>query len=260
MPNLLQFNPAQFIGFFVIFARISGVMITAPVLNDATIPVQVKVGFTFLLSLVFLPLLTKSPLGANPNVAQLVVLMVGEVGAGLLLGFAAQLLFAGISLAGEVVGFSMGINMSHVLDPTFEAQVSIISEIKTVVALMLFVALNGHLLFIESIAKSYEVLPAGSVMLGQAGVAQYMGLATRMFYLGLQAGAPLIVALLAANFSLGLVSRAVPQVNIFFVGVPFTIALGLMLLTLSMPFYVSSLTDLFGSMQELLLSSMRALR
>jgi flagellar biosynthetic protein FliR len=110
--------------------------------------------------------------------------------------------------------------------------------LQTIFALMLFVALNGHHIFIEALAQSYGIVPAGSVALTPAGLKHIIGVSAQMFLLGIQLGAPLIVALLAANFSIGLIARAVPQVNIFVVGFPFTIALGIVLILVAMPFFL----------------------
>jgi flagellar biosynthetic protein FliR len=259
MPNLLAFNAAQFLGLFLIFARVSGVMITAPILNDQTIPPTVKIGFTFLLSLVFFPVVARPVLPANINVMEMALLVAGEVAIGVMIGFTAQLLFAGVSLAGEIIGFQMGVSMAHVFDPAFNTQTSVISEIKTVLALMLFVGLNGHHMFIEGLVHSYEVAGAGHVVLGPAALGHLTAVASRMFVVGLQVGAPLIVSLLAANLAMGLVARAVPQINIFVVGFPFTIALGLILMAASFPFFVEAIAALTGSLQELINTGVQAL-
>jgi flagellar biosynthetic protein FliR len=260
MPNLLQFNPGQFIGFAIIFARLSGVMITAPILNDANIPPQIKVAFTFLLSLILFPVVARPEVGSNPDVWRLAVVLLGEVSVGVLIGFSAQLLFAGIGIAGEVIGFQMGLGIANVFDPVTQSQVSLVSQFKTVVALMLFVALDGHHIFLQALAGSYGIVPAGGVALKAAGLTHYMEVAGRMFVVGLQLGAPLIVALLAANVGIGLVARAVPQVNIFVVGYPFTIAAGLALLALGMPFFLEGVNLMQRGIEETILAGLRALR
>jgi len=259
MPNLLSFNAAQFLGLFLIIARVSGVMIAAPLLNDQTIPPAVKVGFTFVLSLVFYPVVAHPVLPVNINVISLTVLIAGELAVGLAIGFIAQLLLAGITLAGEIIGFQMGISVAHVFDPAFNTQTSLIAEIYTLLALMVFISLNGHYLFIEALARSYAIVPPGQFALGKGALTEMTAMSGQMFMVGLQAGAPLIVSLLAANVAMGLVARAVPQINIFVVGFPFTIALGLFLMALSFPYFVESIGALYGSLQNLLETGLRTL-
>ena len=259
MPNLLAFNAAQYLGLFLIISRISGVMITAPLLNDQTIPPTVKIGFTLLLSFVFFPIVTRPVVPTSLSLIQLTLLIGGELAVGLTIGFTAQLMFAGITLAGEVIGFQMGVSMAHVFDPAFNTQTSLIAEINTVLALMIFVSLNGHHLFIEALARSYAIAPAGHIVLGKAALANLTAVSGKMFLVGLQIGAPLIVSLLAANVAMGLVARAVPQINIFVVGFPFTIGLGLILLAASMPFFAEAIGAMHHMIEELITAGMNTL-
>ena len=258
MPDLLQFNPTQFLGFLLVFARISGVMLTAPILSDNNIPPQVKTAITFVLAMVFFPLVAPGGLGPDPDVLRVLVLSLGELGIGLLLGFIGRLLFTGVTLAGEIIGFQMGVGVANVFDPGSQAQVSIIGQVQIIFTLLLFVTLDGHHLFIATLAESYAIVPVGGAALGENTFQFVMGLAGNIFVMGLQLGAPLIVSLLAANFSIGLIARSVPQVNVFVVGFPFTIALGILLLALAFPFFMAAVARIHGSLQELLFSGLQS--
>ena len=254
MPNLLSFEPAQFLGFVVILSRISGLIVAAPVLGDQNVPVQLKAGFAFILSLVFFPVVAAPRIGADPNLILIVLLVARELGVGLLIGFTARLLFTGVSMAGEVIGFQMGIGIANVFDPSSDTQVPLIGQIKLVFALLLFVILDGHHLLIRALVMSYRVVRPGELALNQTLFEHVSSLAGRIFVIGLQVGAPLIVAMMAANFSIGLIARSVPQVNVFVVGFPFTIALGLLLLALGFPFFVEAVTALNSHLEGLLLA------
>jgi flagellar biosynthesis protein FliR len=256
MPNLLAFEPAQFLGFVVILGRVSGLIVSAPVLGDSTIPVQVKAAFAFILSLIFYPLVAAPQVGANPNAIAVVLLTAKEVGVGLLIGFSARLLFSGVSLAGEVIGFQMGIGIANVFDPTSDTQVPLVGQIKLNFALLVFVALDGHLVLIRALVMSYRFIKPGGLELTQPLFTYLMNLAAKVFVVGLQVGAPLIVAMLAANFSIGLIARSVPQVNVFVVGFPFTIALGILLLALGFPFFIEAVHALVDQLEALLLAGL----
>jgi flagellar biosynthetic protein FliR len=256
MPNLLAFDPAQYLGFVVILARISGLFLSAPLLSDDRVPVQVKAGFAFILSLVFFPVLGAPRLPANPNSAIVVLLMLQEVSVGVLIGFAAQLLFTGISFAGEVIGFQMGLGIANVFDPASDTQVPLIGQIQLIFALLLFVVLDGHHLLIQTLVVSYRIVGPGELQLTENLMTHYMGLAAQIFVVGLQIGAPLIVAMMAANLSIGLIARSVPQVNVFVVGFPFTIALGILLLTLGFPFFIEAVRVLLDQLEGLMLSGL----
>jgi flagellar biosynthetic protein FliR len=256
MPNLLAFDPAQYVGFILIFARISGLMIVSPILGDQNIPPQIKVAFTFILSLIFFPVLAAPRLPANPDVLEIMLLMATEVGVGLLIGFAARLLFTGVAMAGEVVGYQMGLGIANVFDPSSDTQISLIGQIQTIFALLIFVVLDGHHLLIRALMMSYQRIPPGGLALSRPLYEHFVRLGGNIFVVGLQIGAPLIVAMMAANFSIGLVARSVPQVNVIVVGFPFTIALGLLLLALGFPFFIEALVALFNQLDSVLVGGL----
>lgn len=256
MPNLLAFDPAQFVGFVLIFARIMGVFMSAPVLGNNNVPTQINIAFAFITSLVFFPLVRLPQLGASPDILEVLVLMTGETAVGVMMGFSARLLFVAVSLAGEVVGFQMGLAIANVFDPGAQQQVSLLGQIQLVFATLLFVVMDGHHLFIRGLAASYRYVQPGGFVMGQAQVDHLVSLSASLFVLGLRIGAPLVVAMMAANFSIGLVARVVPQVNVFIVGLPFTLMLGILLLGLSFPFFIEAAAALHGEVQRMLLNGL----
>ena len=259
MPNLLNFDPNLFLGFIIIFARISGVMVAAPIFSDTNIPAQLKVGLTLIMSLVFYPIVAAPRVGPDPGLLQLVYLMGSELSIGLLIGFSARLLLVGVEMAGEVAGFQMGLGIVSIFDPSTQQQVSLIGQAMTLFATILFVALDGHHLFIASLARSYDLVGAGAINLTRPAFDHYTGVAGKLFLVGLQVGAPLVVALLAANFAMGLIARSVPQVNIFIVGFPFTIALGLIFLVIGFPFFIRTVAKILGELEGIIATGLKLL-
>lgn len=257
MPNLLGFNPIQYVGFVFIFTRIIGLFLTAPLLGNNNIPMQVKVAFAFIISLIFFPLLSAPRLAANPDGLEIILLLLGELGIGLMMGLSAQMLLAAVELAGEVVGFQMGIGMANVFDPSTASQVALLGQIKVVFALLLLVAMDGHHLFIKGLATSYGLVQPGAFALDAFQYEKLLSMSGNIFMLGLTIGAPLIVALLAANISIGLIARTVPQMNVFIVGIPFTIALGMLLMALGFPFFIAAVSGLHDQMQEIILGGLK---
>ena len=257
MPNILNFEPSQFLGFFVVFTRILGVFVSAPILGDNNIPNQVKVGFAFIVSLVFFPVLAPIKVPLNPDIGHIVLLTIGEMAVGLLIGFSARLVFTAVGFAGEVIGFQMGVSMAQVFDPTTGEQTSVISQFHMILALLLFVVLNGHHVFIQALALSYQQLPPGGFSVAGQDIERMLSLSSSMFVVGLRIGAPLIVSMLAANVSLGLMARTVPQMNVFMVGLPFTILVGLLLIVVGMPFFIEAVGVLHGQIETLLLKGLR---
>lgn len=259
MPNLLQFDPAQIIGFIVVFTRIVGIMTVAPILGDSNIPVQIKVAFAFILSLVFFPVVAAPNLGANPELGRVAYVVVTEFGIGLLMGFAVRVMFTGVSLAGEVAGFQMGIGVANIFDPGSQQQVSLVGQIQMIFALLLFAALDGHHLLIKSLVESYDLIAPGALALSEQGMRFMVDRVGKIFLVGLQVGAPLIVALLAANFSMGLIARSVPQLNVIVVGFPFTIGLGLLFMIAGFPFFIRAMVIVIERMDNVLMALLKTL-
>ena len=260
MPNLLEFDPIRILGFLLILGRISGLIISAPVLGDNTIPVPVKAGFAFILSLLFFPLVAAPNLGPNPGLLSLTLGMLREVSVGLMLGFTARVVFVGIQLAGEVIGFQMGIGVANVFDPSSDAQIPLLGQLQSVLAMFLFVVADGHHLLIRAVAESYTLVAPGAMQLTEGSFDYVVLLFSTIFVIGIQIGAPLIVAMLAANFSIGLIARSVPQVNVFVVGFPFTILLGILFLAVSFPFFAQAVMHLHEQLAQMLMQGLRVLR
>ena len=260
MANLLQFDLNQFMGFTLILMRMTGLMLSAPVLGDDRIPPQVRTGLGLILALLFFPMLPIEYQRLPPELGQMVLLGSAELAIGALMGFSAKMLFAGVSMAGEVIGFQMGVSVANVFDPSSGQQVALIGQLQYTFAMLLFVMLDGHHMLVRALVDSYAIVPPGAIGLSQPVVDHFTSLLTNIFVIGLQIGAPLVVSLTAANFAMGLVARSVPQMNIFVVGFPFTIALGLFLLVTSMPFFVQALVALHSRLEEVLLSGISLLR
>ncbi len=218
---------------------------------------QVKVALAFILALVFYPVLSAPAIPRNPDVLDMVLLMLIEVSIGALIGFTARLLLAGIAMAGEVAGFQMGLSIANIFDPSSQTQVSLVGQIQTIFALFLLVVMDGHHLLIQAVVASYGPIQPGGFNLSQPLFDQMVGMGGAVFLTGLQIGAPLIVALMAANFSIGLMARSVPQLNVIVVGFPFTIALGLLLMALGFPFFIEAVTALHNLLGETLLNLLR---
>jgi len=179
-----------------------------------------------------------------------------EVALGLFLGFVVQFLIWAVQFAGQMVGFQMGFGIVSVIDPESGQQLSLIARYKALVALILFIVLDGHHLLLEALVYSFEILPAGSVLLSRLLFDEILRLSARIFVLGLMIGAPMMAALLLSEMGMGIVARTVPQMNIFIVGFPLKISVGLAMLALVLPYLVvffdSRLQELARGLSDLL--------
>jgi len=222
--------------------RILAMIASSPILGNRQIPARIKVGLSILLTIIIAP-----TIGAMPQVAvsspQAILIMIQQVIIGVAMGFTISLIFSAVEMAGELAGLQMGLGFASFYDPINAVHSAIIAQWLGIIATLAFLAINGHLYMISALAESFQTLPIGSMMSAQGfnGVANWGG---SIFAYALQISLPILAALLITNIALGILTRAAPQLNIFAVGFPITLAIGFIVLSLSMPYFVPMLDRL----------------
>lgn len=250
---------AQFLGFLLILARVSSVVVFAPLFGSDSVPRQVKVLLGLILSLTL-----ASALGFPAPVVSTsggwVLALFGEVLLGMAIGFVSGLVFSAVQLAGEMIGLQMGFGIVNVIDPAANIQISIIGQLKFILALLMFLAVRGHHMIIEALMHSFQQSPPGAAVLSANTGGVITDLFGLVFEVGLRVAAPVIVALLVISAATGIISRSVPQVNFLVVGFAFRIGMGLLVLLFGISFYVGYLDDLFQDLPRQLLALIRTFR
>ena len=249
MANVLNFSPNAYFYFFLIFLRVSGIFVTAPIVSSRTVPRRVRVYIAILCTLIVFNIVPQIDFLVNFNVLEYFLIALKEVMIGLMLGVIPRVMFAAIELAGTIIGFQMGFSIANVVDPQTDIQVSVIGSFETVLATLLFVTLDGHHIFFEAIATSYTYIPIKGFLFAPNKIDFLLRIMADLFIIAVKIGAPFIVALLMANIIMGFMARSIPQMNIFVVGFPFTIGMGLLLLLIGMPYVVQSMVKLFNTME-----------
>ena len=232
----------------VIFIRISAILFAAPIFGGKNVPVLAKVGIAFALSLVLHPLVSQK---INPITNGIIFLGIGiisEVILGSIIGFAIRLVFAGIQLAGQLVGFQMGMSIANVLDPMSSNQVSIMSQLNYMFAFLIFLVLDAHHWLIRALVESFTLVPPFEFVFSQVLAEKIILLANNMFVISIKIGAPIIAILLLTSAAFGLVARAVPQMHIFIVSMPLQIMIGLLATAWIFPYFMSYLVMIFENL------------
>jgi flagellar biosynthetic protein FliR len=233
--------------FFLILIRIGTIVAMIPILGDRTTPMRVKAGLAILITALVVPFVDR-PAAVPHDLFSLGLSMAGEVFIGVILGFAGKLVFAGIQLAGQLVGFQMGFSIVNIIDPVTSGQVSIIAEFQYLLAGLLFLAVDGHHMMIAAISESYRVLPVLGFHMTGGLVQNLVALSGNMFAVAVKISAPIVAALMFANIGLGLVARTVPQINIFIVGFPLQIAIGLIGVGVTLPLFLHLTAGLISNL------------
>ncbi len=216
------------------FFRMLGLFTSAPVLSLKGVPRRVKMGLSLLVVVAAQPSLPPMP-AIDVNSSQAIMVVLQQVLIGVTIGFAARVIFAAIEFAGEIVGLQMGLNFAAFFDPVMASQSTSISRFYGTVAAWLFVVMNGHLLLTAAMVQSFHSFPVAPDPLGFVRELQPQVWGAEVFKLGLWVSLPIVAMLMLVNLVLGLVARVAPQMNIFSVGFPITIGVGLTGLWLTLP-------------------------
>jgi flagellar biosynthetic protein FliR len=245
--------------FLLILARVSGIFTTAPVFASRNIPPQIKIGLSGIVALMVFSIM-KTPTEPLPSTVWGFGLVVaGELMIGLILGFAAQLLFAAVQLAGAAIDMQMGFAIVNVVDPMFGTPVPLLGNFKYILALLLFLTTNGHHLVLTAIYHSYKIVPLTTFSFTGDLTAAMMKMAAGMFLIALKISLPVVGALFVVDVAMGIIARTVPQMNVFIVGLPVKIIIGLIVIMLSLPIYMLMLEALFNRSYADLINLLKAM-
>jgi flagellar biosynthetic protein FliR len=221
--------------FTLVFVRMSGLVLFVPFFDNARHPVQVKAGFCAVLALLVTGTLGPGAWAGRPlewGAGAYFWAAAGEFGVGAVMGITAAALLYGVQMAGHLMGQNIGLDIANLLDPERDIEVSLVGQFKMLLFLAVFTAIDGHHVFLEAMARSYQAVPLAGLNVGWPAVGRMVGAAGFLFVLGLELSAPVVAAGLLVNVVLGFLGRTVPQLNIFIVGFPVRIALGLGVLLL----------------------------
>ena len=216
--------------------RILAMIATSPVLGNTQVPKRVKIGLSVLLAIIIAPTIPAIPQVALGS-PQGLLIIIQQIIIGVAMGFTMRLIFTAIEMAGELAGLQMGLGFASFYDPVNSAYSPIVARWLGMIAILAFLATDGHLYMLSALADSFTTLPIGNAMSNE-GFYSVVSWGSSIFTFGLQIALPIIAALLITNIALGILTRAAPQLNLFAVGFPITITIGFVVLTLSMPYFL----------------------
>jgi flagellar biosynthetic protein FliR len=238
-----QLAPAQTLGFFLVLARVSPLFVVAPLFSSKQIPARVRTIVAVALTVGLTPLALHGqhvPLDAPLAVAGL---LLKELLVGLAFAFSISILFAAISSAGSLLDVLVGFSFGAVLDPLTGNQSAVLSQLYGLIALAVFLAIDGDAWIVQGLARTFALVPltaAPSIASLAEGVRTVF---TTIFTSALEVAAPVLVAVLVTDVAFGVVSRVVPQLNVFAVGFPVKIVVGMLVVAASLPFFSGWISD-----------------
>lgn len=243
--------------FTLILARVSALFLAAPIIGNDRVPPQIKISLSLLCTLLLLLSMESRGISLPPaitgNIFTLTSAICGEIFVGLAIAYSAFLFFSGIQMAGMIVDIQIGFGLVNVLDPSGNDQVSILGQFYYIVAMLYFLALDGHHYLLKAVGDSFQLIPPGGLSwFAHAGAAgpKLSEFFTRLFVIAVQISGPSLVTLFLTNITMGLLSRTIPQMNVFIVGMPLNILVGLGVTVLSLKIMGTVLHTVVNSMGD----------
>ncbi|WP_022670167.1 flagellar biosynthetic protein FliR [Hippea alviniae] len=249
MNELITYT-ASFYGNFVVFLfillRVSAIIVFAPVFSSMSIPPQVKMAFCFVFAAVIFPVVEPFINIHQLTALSLFAITVREILLATLLALTIHLIWSGIELGAQLVGYNMGFSIANVLSPEENTQISILAEFESIFAILVFLAVDGHYEFIKAMVLSFKVMPIGSFALNEPVMNIFIKLVSMLFSVAFSVLAPVIIALFITQVVFGLIARTMPQINIMIVAFPLNIAVGFLVLGAAFTFAANTIVAYYN--------------
>lgn len=248
MENLIEMILGQYQIIILVLVRVTGLFLVSPIFSAINIPNTYKVGFSLLIALI-VSNVVNGPLAPMGDM-YLMIECIKELIIGFSIGFISFLFFTVFSIVGQIIDVQIGLSMVSVLDPQSNIQMPVTGNFYKIMATLVFLITNGHHRLIEALVESYQYIPIGDLVLSIGMVNQFVEIVGKLFIIGFKIGSPILVTVILADVLLGILAKTMPQMNVFIVGMPLKILVGMFLIITTLPIFFITLQHIFNSMYE----------
>ncbi len=237
----------KFLILLLVFVRMSSLFVITPVFGRREMPSYLKIGLAFFCSYIMVPLLGDVHIEYTSFIS-FAVIAAKEFLVGIIIGYVSFLVFSALYLTGQIIDMQIGFGMVNVLDPTMNSQIPMTGSFIYLLATLFFLGIDGHHVLLSALFKSYSVLPINGFEFTEAMVNNMTTIFSDVFIIGFKISLPILAAALLSEVALGILSKTVPQMNVFVVGIPLKIGVGLITLYVMIPIFVQIMTVTFDRM------------
>lgn len=255
--NIININQFQIIAFVLVFLRCIGFFVSWPLFSGNNVPAPLKILLSLLVALICFSIIKPETYPLVNQYQTIIALAVKEIIIGVTMGFLTNLIFHAVSMAGELISMSMGLSAAQIFNPAMNMQQSSVNQLYFFLGAFLFLAIRGHHYFIMGLAESFELIPLSVIMPRLSHLGEFALLGQRVIEVGLMLAAPVMVSILLVNFSLGIMGRAVPQINVLITSLPVNALMGFSVLIIILPFFLDSLKTEIMEFSEILFGYLR---
>ncbi|MEO1573734.1 MAG: flagellar biosynthetic protein FliR [Pseudomonadota bacterium] len=237
----------MFAVYFWPFVRIGALLMVAPVFSASMVAPRVRILIALGLTMILAPLLALPESAPSPLSLPGAIVTGQQIVIGVAMGLALQVVFDALILAGQATAMSMGLGFAVAIDPQRGVNVPVVSQYFVMLATLVFLSLNGHLLIVQALFDSFTALPIAGGGPTRDGLWQLVAFGSTIFEGALRIALPAMISLLIVNLSFGVISRAAPTLNLFAIGFPLTLTLGFLIMTNTLPGAVNTFIDLLNA-------------
>ena len=256
----LNIQESGVIAMLLILARCSGIFVFTPFLGSVNIPSHARVVLSFVISYVFSLSVSLPPIPPLTGITSILFGIAGELFIGLVIGFAAHAMFAGLQFAGQIIGFHVGLSLVNAIDPQSSTRSTSLSVYQNYLGTMLFLGINGHHWIIRAIYNSLAVVPPFSIGLNSQWMQKLVDFTSQLFVIGFELAAPVVAVVFLTDFVIAVIGRSAPQLQIMIIGLPLKVLVGLSGLGLALYFFPSAMRTHFSQFHGDLDGLIRSMR
>lgn len=256
--ELLQNHAAVFL---LMLTRISGIFLIAPFYGSQNIPIYFRAGLAFAITMVMFPVVDQNTaIEAPPSLLGYLINVISELFVGWLIGFVAYVTMQAVNFAGKMMDMQAGFAVVNEMDPTSGQQAPLIGSLLYYLMLIVFLTTNGHHMLLAALVRSFDAIPLVGLHYDNSLAEMITDFTAGVFVTGVKIALPITFAILITNVSLGILARTMPQLNIFVVGIPMQIIVGIFVLAMIIPFYILFLDVLFNEIYGNIVIVLRAIQ
>lgn len=232
---------------FLIFVRVSTILMTAPFFGSEMVPKRLKLFFAVLVTVLLYPVipLQGATIPVTANSADVLIAIFKEMSVGLAMGLVGQLIFGGVQFGGQFISIQVGLGFSSVIDPLTQQQNGVISQMLILLGTIFFLAIGGDQIYLRAMVKSFDIVPLGTVHMA-APAPELVKMAGELFVIGVQVASPFIIVFFLMDLTFAIFARIMPQANVFFLELPLKVYVGLIMFGIIVPRLLPAFENFFN--------------
>ena len=229
--------------FMIVFFRVGGMLLFAPVFGNVNVPLQVRVAIALMFAFILYPSVDKSQTVLPSDTIPYVFIILKEIAIGAVVGFAASMIFSAFTMAGHLISNQMGLDTAAIVDPSSETgeEEQSISVFYNMIAMLIFFTINAHHWFIKTTVQSFGVIPPGSFKYTAVTLSKILTIFKSFFVMGIKIAAPSLVVLMLTVVVLGLMTKVAQEINVFIMAFPIKMLIGFLILIIALPFVINAM-------------------